>query len=109
MLQQRNQIARTNHRQLAAEVVLIERRDRPGHMPAVAASSHHDAAAIQIGTLFNPINQRADVLIGSLTQKSVVELKEALAISGRSTDIGKDYGHTEFVHIVVRSPREAGT
>src|SRR5215470_3969394 len=81
MFEQRDQIAWTNYRQLAAELVFIERSDRPGHMTAVAAACDHNVAAIEFRTLLDPIDQRSNVFVSSLTQKSVIKLDEALAIT----------------------------
>ena len=109
VLEKCNQVARPHDRQLTAEIVFVERRDRPGHMPAVAAARHHDAAAVELGILLDPIDQGANVLIGSLAQKSIVELHETLAVSSGSANIRKNYGHSELIDVVIGSPHEART
>ena len=81
MLKQRNQIARTYYGQLAAEVILVERCDRPCHVPAVASTGDHDVSAVELRTLFDPIHQRANIFVRTLAQESIVELEEGFAVA----------------------------
>src|SRR6266849_7099001 len=70
-------------------------------MSAVASAHHRNAACIQVWLHGDPIEQRVDILISALTQKSVIELCERLAVPRRAEHVRQEDRDSEFLQQII--------
>src|SRR5262249_29788227 len=66
-----------------------------------------DAPRVEVRPRGDPVEERANVLVGPLAENAVVHLEERLPVARRPADVRADDGHAELVDGVVPRADEA--
>src|SRR5437867_4359008 len=109
VLEKGGEVGDAHHVHRAADPIVIERRGHQRHVAAVAAARHEHVIRVEIRARADPVEQRADVLVGALAQGPVVELDERLAVTRRPPHVGENEGDAELVDVVIAAAQEPRT
>ena len=99
--EERDEVRDADDGEERAHAVAVARGDGEGHVPAVTAARHHDAARVESGLSLYPVEQRADVFVRVLALHAVVEREEGLAVARGAADVRVDDCRAHLVEEVI--------